>query len=109
MQRQFARAAALLLVPLALAVLVTCSDTRTPTAVDASTTRNADLVAATGTGSDGVISQGTLPLPVSQTFTGTATALRINQAGTGQDAAFYVTNASNSRIALLAQHAGTGT
>jgi hypothetical protein len=87
-----------------IAAVAACDDRPTTTQPTAQPSTSVQA----GVGTDDVIAQGTLPLPVNQTYNGSAAALRINQAGSGQSGAFYITNGSNSRIALLAQTAGRG-
>jgi len=56
----------------------------------------------------GITPQGTIPLPVNQTFNAAALAFGITQTGTGPSGSFKINKAANSANALLGQTNGSG-
>src|SRR4051794_18584011 len=83
------RAAALPTIPLTLAALLTCTDSRAPTAAREADRPPPGFAVVSGEG-NGATVQGTIPLPVNQTFSGTSVAFGITQTGSGPSGAFKI-------------------
>jgi trimeric autotransporter adhesin len=99
----FRRAAILAGRSAGLAALVTCTDPEAPTAE--SDRPAAGPVTSAAVGATGV---GTIPLPIFQGVTTTATVFGIVQNGTGPDGLFLINNANNSSSALRGITNGLG-
>ena len=95
-----------LALPLALATLVTCTDSRAPTAAGEPERPSAELAA--GADASDVRPLGTLALPVNQTFGGIGVALGITQTGSGPAAFFKINQQTSGQTALLGETNGSG-
>jgi hypothetical protein len=84
---------------------VACDEEKAPTAPP---NLEAQAVAISPGAADDITTQGTIPLPVNQTFNGTALAFGITQTGTGATGLFRINNAGNRANALLGQTNGSG-
>ena len=96
---------------LALALLG-CEEGSEPTALRTATSATAQATSPeVAASTSDVTAQGTIALPINQSVATTAPnpAFGITQTGTGPDAAFKISNTSNSKVALLGQTNGTGT
>src|SRR4051812_45240140 len=82
---RYGRATILLAIPSAIAALVTCTDSRSPTATR-EPARAPDLAVAAGV-AGAVTPQGTIPLPINQSTLTAAPnpAFGVTQTGTGPD------------------------
>jgi hypothetical protein len=94
---------------LAGAAVLACEDSRAPTAAREPERPSADLaIGAGGAGNQGVIAEGTIPLPVNQSVSTSGVAFGVTQTGTGPDGVFKISNSSNTNTALQATTSGKG-
>jgi hypothetical protein len=101
--------AAAAIAALAGAAVLACEDARAPTAARAPERPSAELaVGAGGAGDQGVITEGTIPLPINQSVASTGVAFGVTQTGSGPSGAFKINSSSNANDALFAQTTGTG-
>jgi len=83
--------------------LLACEEGETP-----ATTEPATPALASAEMSPDVTLQGTIALPINQSFSGTGVAFGITQTGTGPAGSFKIGNSANSQDAFLGRTTGTG-